>query len=154
MSRSAGCLALALIAAAAVPPAAQARVTRLEILRTEPFAGGQAFGTTGAYEKVVGRFHGELDPAQPLNAIIVDLDKAPRNARGRVEYSSDFYILRPVDLAKSNGALLYEVNNRGSKRALIYFNSATPSNDPSTLEHAGNDFLMREGFSVVWSGWS
>src|ERR1700756_2466740 len=121
MSRIAGCLAFALMMAAAAAPAAQARVTRLEILRTEPFAGGEAFGTVGAYEKVVGRFHGELDPAHPLNAIIVDLDKAPRNAAGRVEYASDFFILRPVDLAKGNGALLYDVNNRGNKRALIQF---------------------------------
>ena len=85
---------------------AQARVTRIDILRTEPFAGGAPFGTVGAYAKVVGRFHGELDPAAPLNAGIVDLDKAPRNARGRVEYSADFTILRPADLAKGNGALL------------------------------------------------
>jgi len=133
--------------------AAQARVTRIEILRTEPFAAGQAFGNVGPYEKVVGRFHGELDPAAPLNAVIVDLDKAPRNARGRVEYTSDFYILRPADLAKGNGALLYDVNNRGNKRALIQFNSAPPSNDPSTPAQAGNGFLMRQGYSVVWSGW-
>jgi hypothetical protein len=133
--------------------AAEARVTRIEILRTEPFAGGQAFGNVGPYEKVVGRFHGELDPAAPLNAIIVDLDKAPRNARGQVEYASDFYILRPADLAKGNGALLYDVNNRGNKRALIQFNSAPASNDPSTPAQAGNGFLMRQGYSVVWSGW-
>jgi hypothetical protein len=133
--------------------AAEARVTRIEILRTEPFAAGQAFGNVGPYEKVVGRFHGELDPAAPLNAIIVDLDKAPRNARGQVEYTSDFYILRPADLAKGNGALLYDVNNRGNKRALIQFNSAPASNDPSTPAQAGNGFLMRQGYSVVWSGW-
>jgi hypothetical protein len=81
MSRTAGWLALALLTIATTT-SAQARVTRLEILRTEPFAGGEAFGTVGAYEKVIGRFHGELDPALPLNAVIVDLDKAPRNARG------------------------------------------------------------------------
>src|SRR6266436_5412491 len=133
--------------------AAQARVTRIEILRTEPFAAGQAFGNVGPYQKVVGRFHGELDPAAPLNAVIVDLDKAPRNARGRVEYASDFYILKPLDLAKGNGALLYDVNNRGNKRALIQFDSAPPSNDPTTPEQAGNGFLMRQGFTVVWSGW-
>ena len=133
--------------------AAQARVTRIEILRAEPFAAGQPFGNVGPYEKVVGRFHGELDPAAPLNAVIVDLDKAPRNARGRVEYTSDFYILRPADLAKGNGALLYDVNNRGNKRALIQFNSAPPSNDPGTPAQAGNGFLMRQGYSVVWSGW-
>ena len=148
----AGWLTLALFTAAAAAPA-QARVTKLEILRTEPFAGGEAFGTVGAYEKVVGRFHGELDPTLSLNAVIVDLDKAPRNAQGRVEYTSDFYILRPTDLAKGNGALLYDVNNRGNKRALIQFNSAPASNDPAAPADAGNGFLMRQGFSVVWSGW-
>jgi len=71
-----------------------------------------------------------------------------------VEYSADFYILRPVDLAKGNGALLYDVNNRGNKMALFQFNSAPPGrNDPSSAEDAGNGFLMREGFTVVWSGW-
>src|ERR1700754_1190246 len=153
MLRTAPCLALALVLAAAAAPAAQARVTRIEILRTEPFAGGEAFGTVGAYQKVVGRFYGELDPKDPLNAVIVDLDKAPRNARGRVEYAPDFYILRPADLAKGNGALLYDVNNRGNKRALIQFSSAPASNDPATPADAGNGFLMRRGFSVVWSGW-
>jgi Alpha/beta hydrolase domain len=133
--------------------AAAARVTRIEISRQEPFAGGQTFGTVGAYERVVGRFYGELDPKAPLNAGIVDLDKAPRNAKGLVEYSSDFYILRPVDLAKGNGALLYDVNNRGNKLALFQFNSAPRSNDPSTAQDAGNGFLMRQGFTVVWSGW-
>jgi hypothetical protein len=150
MKRTVGCLAVALLLA---PVAAQARVTRIEVLRTEPFAGGATFGAVGAYEKVVGRFHGELDPALPLDAGIVDLDKAPRNAQGRVEYAADFYILRPADLAKGNGALLYDVNNRGNKRALILFNSAPASNDPASAADSGNGFLMRQGFSVVWSGW-
>src|SRR6266849_8423828 len=149
MTRTAPCLGLLMLLAATT---ADARITRIEILRTEPFAAGQAFGTAGAYEKVVGRFHGELDPSDALNAAIVDLDKAPRNARGRVEYASDFYILRPADPAKGNGALLYDVNNRGSKPALGQFNSAPASNDPTTPEHAGNGFLMREGVSVAWSG--
>jgi len=152
MVRTAGWLALALLTIAATT-SAQARVTRIEVLRTEPFAGGETFGAVGAYEKVTGRFHGELDPALPLNAVIVDLDKAPRNARGHVEYSADFSILRPADLAKGNGALLYDVNNRGNKRALIQFNSAPANNDPASPADAGNGFLMRHGFSVVWSGW-
>jgi Alpha/beta hydrolase domain len=146
----AGCVALLVVLTTA---AAEARVTRIEISRREPFAAGQAFGTAGAYERIVGRFYGELDPGQALNAGIVDLDKAPRNAGGKVEYSSDFDILKPVDLAKGNGALLYDVNNRGNKRALIQFNSAPASNDPSTSVQAGNGFLMRNGFTVVWSGW-
>ncbi len=139
---------------AATTTAAEARVTRIEIGKREPFAAGQAFGSTGAYEKIVGRYHGALDPANPLNATIVDLDKAPRNAQGLVEYSADFYILKPVDLSKGNGAIFYEASNRGSKAILARFNNATArSNDPSTAEHAGDGFLMRRGFSLVWNGW-
>src|SRR5215510_1201571 len=138
---------------AATTTAAEARVTRIEIVKREPFAAGQAFGATGAYEKIVGRYHGALDPAHPLNAVIVDLDKAPRNAAGLVEYSADFYILKPVDLANGNGAIFFEASNRGNKAALVRFNNGTRSNDPATAEHAGNGFLMRQGFTVVWNGW-
>jgi hypothetical protein len=150
MNRTAVSLAACLLVTVS---AAHARITRIEILRAEPFANGETFGRVGAYEKVVGRFHGVLDPKQPLNVVIVDLDKAPRNAQGQVEYSADFYILRPADLAMGNGALLYDVNNRGNKRALIQFNSAPASNEPTIPDQAGNGFLMREGYSVVWSGW-
>jgi hypothetical protein len=150
MSRMLGCAALVLIAATA---GADARVTRIEIAKREQFAGGQAFGGVGAYEKVAGRFHGELDPTSPLNAVIVDLDKAPRNVRGMVEYSADFYILKPVDLGKGNGALFYELSNRGNKGMLARFNDAAGSNDPSTAQHAGNGFLMRQGFTLLWNGW-
>jgi Alpha/beta hydrolase domain len=141
---------LAVLLAAAT---AEAAVTRVDVTRREPLVGGQAFGAAGVYEKVVGRFHGELDPAHPLNRVIVDLDLAPRNARGRVEYSADFYLLKPVDLARGNGALLYDVNNRGTKRVLVQHNSARLADDPTTAEEAGNGFLMRHGFVVVWSGW-
>src|SRR5437016_3735658 len=100
-SASKGCIGAAL-ALAAMAATAQARVTRIEITKTEPFAAGQQFGATGAYQRVIGRFHGELDPALPLNREIVDLDKAPRNARGMVEYSADFFILKPADVTKGN----------------------------------------------------
>ncbi len=145
-----GCAGLALIAATASAPA---RVTRIEITKQEPFAAGQTFATVGAYEKVVGRFRGELDPKSPLNAIIVDLDKAPRNARGMVEYSADFYILKPVDITKGNGALFYELANRGNKGILPRFNYAAGSNDPATAQHAGDGFLMRQGYTLLWNGW-
>src|SRR3984893_6712255 len=145
-----GCASLALIAATA---SAQARVTRIEITKQQPFAVRRAFGNVGAYEKVVGRFRGELDPKSPLNAVIVDLDKAPRNARGMVEYSADFYILKPVDLGKGNAALFYELSNRGNKGMLARFNDAAGSNDPTTAQHAGNGFLMQQGFTLLWNGW-
>src|SRR3984893_14791688 len=143
-----GCASLALIAASA-----QARVTGIEITKQEPFAAGQTFGTVGAYEKVVGRFRGELDPNSPLNAIIVGLDKAPRNAHRMVEYSADFYILKPVDVTKGNGALFYELANRGNKGILPRFNYAAGSNDPATAQHAGDGFLMRQGYTLLWNGW-
>ena len=150
MAKRALCVAAIWLLAAGT---ADARVTRIEITQREPFAAGQIYGEAGAYERVIGRFTGELDPAQGLNSQIVDLDKAPRNARSRVEYSADFFILKPVDPAKGNGALLYDVNNRGNKRALIQFNNAPPRNDPKNAEDGGNGFLMRHGFTVVWSGW-
>jgi hypothetical protein len=153
MKPTAGTIGLGIGLALVAMTAAEARVTRIEITRQEPFAAGAQFGATGAYEKVVGRFRGELDPAHPLNARIVDIDKAPRNARGMVEYSADFYILKPVDLSKGNGAIFHEVNNRGRKAMLGRFNNGTRSNDPSTLEDAGNGFLMRQGFTLTWNGW-
>ena len=94
---------------------AQARITEIRIDSVEPFANGHAFGDAGAYVRIKGVAKGELDPKSPQNAVIVDLDKAPRNARGMVEYETDIYIMRPADPAKGSGILLYEVVNRGRK---------------------------------------
>src|SRR3954452_7764280 len=93
-------------------------VTRVEITRREPLAGGMTFGSTGSYEKLVGTAFLEVDPADPRNALIVDLDKVPRNARGMVEYSTDLYILKPVDMRMGNGKIFFQVNNRGNKGTL------------------------------------
>ena len=150
MHRMLGYAAVMLMAAMAT---AEARLTRIEITKREPFAAGQSFESAGAYEKIVGRFYGALDPRNPVNLVIVDLDKAPRNADGLVEYAADFYILKPVDLGKGNGALFYELSNRGNKGMLARFNDAPGSNDPSTAQQAGNGFLMRQGFTLVWNGW-
>jgi Alpha/beta hydrolase domain len=151
MKRLMGCASV--VAMIAATTSADARVTRIEITKQESFAAGATFGSVGAYEKVIGRYHGELDPKSPLNAVIVDLDKAPRNARGMVEYSADFYILKPVDLDRGNGALFYELSNRGNKGILARFNDAAGSNDPSTAQHAGNGFLMQQGYTLLWNGW-
>jgi hypothetical protein len=132
---------------------AQAEVTRLEIASTTPFAGGKSFGAVGPYVRVTGRFYGELDPSHPANRAIVDLRSAPRNARGKVEYSADFAILRPADAMKGNGTLIYDVNNRGNKRIIHLLNDTPANNALDTPESAGDGFLMRQGFSVVWSGW-
>ncbi len=142
------------LAAACVSPAA-AKVEQIEILSRQPFAAGTAFGSAGAYEKLRGRAWFALDPNAPANAPIADLKLAPRNNRGLVIFSSDFLMLRPVDAARGNGMLLYEVNNRGGIGMLGQLNEAPYSrNDPATSVDAGNGFLFRQGFTMVWSGWA
>jgi hypothetical protein len=128
-------------------------LTRLVIQRREPFADGHEFPITGAYEKIAGKIYGEVEPRHRLNRIIVNLSKAPRNKRGRVEYSSNFCILKPLDMARGNGKIFLDAPNRGSKRILSFLNDGPEANDPTTLEHAGNGFLMRQGYAVVWCGW-
>src|SRR5450759_3614067 len=98
-------------------PALDARVTRIVIEQREsPAYKGQAFGKAGQYETLSGRFYGELDPKDPHNAIITDIQFAPRNARGMVEYSATFAISKPVDMAHPSGFLFYSVPNRGNGR--------------------------------------
>ena len=126
---------------------------RLSIERQTGFAEGFPFGDAGPYERLTGSAFFELDPGDPANANVVDLPLAPRNANGAVEFRADLDILKPVDLARGNGCLLYDVNNRGNKTALRAFNDAPPDNDPLTLTAAGNGFLMRQGYTVVWSAW-
>jgi len=126
---------------------------RLCIDTREPFADGMAFGDVGPYERLAGRILFAIDPEDPANRPIVDLDQAPRNAAGLVEYATDVYILKPLDLARGNRRLLYDVNNRGNIRAVQFFNDAPHSNAPSTAAHAGNGFLMRRGYTLVASGW-
>jgi len=126
---------------------------RLQINRRAEFAEGHAFGRAGPYERLVGTVHFALDPADSPNLGIVDLEYAPRDRRGMVEFKGDLDILKPVDGAKGNRRILYDVNNRGNKTALRAFNDVPRVADPITLEHAGNGFLLRQGYTVVWSGW-
>ena len=132
---------------------ASAGVVRFEITSREPFADSKEFGDVGAFERIVGRVYYAIDPKLPQNRAVVDLDKAPTNDAGLVEFSGDLFILAPVDLSKASGSVLYDVNNRGNKLALRFFNLGDSSNDPRSAEHAGDGFLMRNGFVIVWSGW-
>jgi hypothetical protein len=134
---------------------AQARITRIQITSVQsPNFEGTSFGSTGPYEKLVGRFYGEIDPKDPLNAIITDIELAPVNARGMVEYSGNVMIIRPVDPQKGNHKLLFEINNRGHILALASLNDAAQnSNDPAKAADAGNGFLMRQGYTLAWAGW-
>src|SRR4051812_3624267 len=90
----------ATVLAIAAMHTAQARVTQLVVEDRVTVADGKIWGTAGAYERLKGTAYMEVDPRDPLNAIIVDLDKAPRNARGMVEYSTQFLILKPVDVKR------------------------------------------------------
>src|SRR3989441_9224626 len=133
---------------------AEARVTRIQTTSRVRFAAGTSFGDTGSYEKLRGKIFGEVAPPDPLNAVIVDLDKAPRNSRGMVEYVSDFLILKPVDMRRGNGKIFYGINNRGNTGALGSLNDATTGgNDPTTAANAGNGFLMRQGYAILDAGW-
>jgi hypothetical protein len=134
---------------------ASARITRIAIDRVEsPAFEGRSFGSAGQYEKLVGRAIGEVDPEHPLNRGVVNLDRAPRNARGMVEYEVDVYILKPVDMTKGNGTLLHDVLNRGNKRLFAVFHvGGNIGNEPKTAADAGDGFLLGLGYTLVMSGW-
>src|SRR5215510_15479936 len=144
--------ALLLVAASA----ADARITKLTIVAKEsPTFGGHTFPGVGQYEKLVGKAYGELDPNDPKNAVIVDIKLAPRNARGKVEYAFDFYILKPIDLSKGNHKVMYEPPNRGRKTHGA-LNRGAGSNDPGSVTDPkvlANTFLPPRGYTMVWSGW-
>ena len=126
------------------------RVTRLEITSRRPAFGGRVFGTVGTYEILVGTATAVADPREAQNAGIVDLDKAPRNAAGLVEYQFNVHILKPTDFTRSNGVLVYEINNRGRRIVYQYFNAGGTGYE---AEDVGSGFLMNRGYTYVSSGW-
>lgn len=129
---------------------AAAHVTRVEILSRTDIQDGRTFGSAGVYEKIVGRVYFAVDPANIHNRQIVDVDKAPRNANGEVEFSADLYLLRPKDTSKGNGAVLFEVSNRGGKGILRIVNGVSSSDAKAEF---GDGFLMRQGYTIAWVGW-
>ena len=138
------------------PVFADAAITKIVVEKREPFAGGYEFGVSGAYEKLVGKAYGEVDPKKKHDKRIVNLDRAPKNERGRVEYSMDIFILKPVDMKRGNQTIFYEVVNRGNQALRVNY-GAERSNNPGTLAHAGDGFMglpggigtMEEFFEVL-----
>jgi len=114
--------------------------------------GGLSFGSVGQYEKLRGTATGELDPNDPRNRVITDIELAPRNAAGMVTYSMDVFILRPLNQANGNQRMLFDFNNRGQMR-LGRLNNGTVTSDPVTAADAGDGYVMRHGFSVAGNGW-
>jgi hypothetical protein len=133
----------------------EAKVLEFKITETvTPIFDGQSFGAVGQYERLRGTIKGVLDPKSPLNAGIADIQLAPVNAAGMIEYSANFMIFRPVDPFKGNRKVIYEINNRGNILGFGFHNDAAAnSNDPKSAADAGNGFLMRNGYTLVLSGW-
>jgi hypothetical protein len=111
-----------------------AKIVRIEIISTEVYDGARKFGDAGEYIRVTGWAYGEIDPSSSLNNIIQDIQLAPRNARGRVEYVSQFILLRPVNMSKCNGILFLSLPNRG--------NVFPP-----------DSALLKRGYIYLWSAW-
>lgn len=145
---TAAALALALAVSPAAWMPAQARVTQITAGAPTLLFGGRTFGEVGAYEQIRGTAKGELDPLDPHNAVIIDIEHAPRNANGMVEYTTTFTIYRPVDRSKASGVMVYEVVNRGNKILPGFMNVGTSAANP-----AGDGFLYRTGNIYLWSGW-
>ena len=134
---------------------AEARITRIEITKSEPAFAGQSFGAVGAYDRLTGRAYGEVDPHSLANEMIQDIALAPRNARGMVEYVTDIDILRPADRSKGNGVLFFNIINRGNKGGLPLFNADVRADVASNnnLATAGDGFMQRQGYTTIWFGW-
>jgi hypothetical protein len=132
----------ALLTSVASPVAGEVR--RVTVTSRAPWQDGQTSGQVGPYEEVRGLVVGEIDPADPKNALITDIELAPRNARGMVEYRTTFTMRKPVDMSRAPGVLFYNIVNRGNR------------NGPNTW-HVGGDpgdgFLYRLGHVLLWSGW-
>jgi len=148
-------IAAVLLAVGSTPT--EARVVRIVVEQTRVIAGGESFGAAGPYERLDGTVYMEVDPRDPLNAGIVNLDKAPRNAKGMVEFSSPFFILKPVDMKRGNQKFFYGVNNRGNKLEYawrtIFSQTGATNNNPLTAADFGDGLLLRLGYAFVDAGW-
>ncbi len=144
-------IVLLLLGAVVLSGPATARVLRVEVATRADVLKRKAWGNSGAYQKIVGRVYFVVDPKNPHNHQIVDLDKAPRNSHGEVEFSADLYVFRPV--SGGNGTLLLEIPNRGGKSLFSTFQQAKGSADPTTEDEFGDGFLLKQGYTIAWLGW-
>jgi hypothetical protein len=128
-------------------------VTAIRVEERSDVLDGAPMGDAGPYERIIAKAHFAVDPKLPANRIICDIGLAPRNPEGLVEFSADLYVLKPRDPARGNGTVLFEVSNRGGKGMLGMFQGASASADPRTPQQFGDNFLLRQGFTLVWLGW-
>ncbi len=148
-----------LVTALCMHAAAMAAVSHVEIEHHSDVLGGKPFGVVGAYEQYVGTIYFEVDPDKESNQVVVDIEYAPTNAAGRVEHAANFMLIKPKDMSRANGTVLFGTSNRGSRRMLTFFNHGHAEGEtwdaqlPSLEEHYGDGFLMEKGFTLLWVGW-
>jgi hypothetical protein len=126
---------------------------RFELQDRVPLAGGQSFGESGCFERILGRVHLDLDPAAVENQLCFDIRGAERTAAGTVRVSTDLWLIRPTRADGAGRRLVFDLLNRGNKRSVQFFNDAVASNDPRSLDELGHGFLQRRGFSVAACAW-
>jgi len=139
------------ILAVCLPVLLPAALLRIEVSERSDVLNGKAFAA-GPYERIVGKAYFAVDPNVAANRIIADIARAPRNEDGLVEFSADFYCLKPRDPHHGNHAVIFDVVNRGSKTMLGAFDLAG-SADPRTAQDFGDSFLLEQGYTLVWLGW-
>jgi hypothetical protein len=140
------------ILSACLPVLLPAALVRIEVSERSDVLDGKAFATAGPYERIAGKAYFAVDPNLAANKIITDIAKAPRNEEGLVEFSADFYCLKPRDPRHGNHAVLFEVSNRGGKGMLGTFDMGG-SDDPRSQQDFGDGFLLEQGYTLVWLGW-
>jgi hypothetical protein len=143
----AACAALLLLSATL-----EARVVKFVVEKKRPMANGTVYGDSGPYERLDGIVYFEVDPRDKLNAVIVNLDKARRNAKGMVEFSAPFVIIKPADNARGNHKILYGINNRGNNIELPFQTLPAQGNNAAPDAHDG--LLFRLGYTFVDAGWA
>ena len=142
--RSGAALSAFLVCLLAVADAATAEVVRIDVQRRDDF---------GTHERVIGRVHFAVDPMAPANRGIADLDLAPRNSDGKVEFSSDLLFFRPKDASRARGTVFLEVVNRGRDQSLAIMSGAQQRNLSPESWNLGDRFLLEQGFAVAFLGW-
>jgi len=125
---------------------------RLEFTSKTQFAGGVSFGDTGPYERLLGMVAFVIDPDAKDLPFICDLEFAPRNSEGLVEFKAVLDVVKPADLNRGNRKLLFDFSNRGNRGAFTRLNDGGGS-DLTKESYAGNGFLNKLGYTVVWCGW-
>jgi hypothetical protein len=157
MRKSIQMLMVAIVVSLVAPYQADARVVRFVVEQHRVIVDGKSWDAVGPYERLDGTAYFEVDPRDPLNAGIVNLAKAPKNAKGMVEFSSPFFILKPVTMSRGNQKIFYGINNRGNKIEYAWRTmlpqTGTNNNNPMTATDYSDGLLMRLGYVYVDAGW-